>query len=123
MLKGGHDYNSNADPNPDLMQGDMAKRTETNPAVRSHEADDATASAKTSKAKGKYTSILGFTDDLEYVECNMVNYNISPEQALQEQREIERFLAEKAKTGSTFDCICWDQLKVPFELHVQYHYR
>ena len=44
---------------------------------------------------------------------------------MQEQREIEKFLAEKdvvkAMTGSTFDCICWDKLKVPFEL--QYHYK
>ena len=118
--KGGHDYNCNADPNPDLMQGDGAKQAETNPAARSPEAGDATASAKESEAKGKYT---GFTDDLEYDECN--TGDINPEQALQEQREIERFLAEKdavkAKTGSTFDRICRDQLKVPFEL--QYHYR
>ena len=105
------------------MQGDGAERTETNPAARSPEASDATASAKASEAKGKYTGISGFTDDLEYVECN--TGNINPEQALQEQREIERFLAEKdavkAKTGSTFDRICRDQLKVPFEL--QYRYR
>ena len=94
------------------MQGDGAERIETNPAARSPEAGDATASAKAFEAKGKYHSISGFIDGLEYVECN--TGNIDPEQALQEQREIERFLAEKdavkAKTGSTFDCICRDQL-------------
>ena len=67
------------------MQGDGDERKETNPAARSPEASDATASAKASEAKGKYHSISGFTDDLEYVECN--TGNIDPEQALHEQRE------------------------------------
>lgn len=121
--KGSHDHNSNADPNPDLTQGDGAGRKENSPAAGSPEAGDATASVKASEAKGKYHGISGFVDELEYVECN--TGNIDPEQALQEQREIEKFLAEKdavkTKTGSTFDRICRDQLKVPFEL--QYHYR
>ena len=55
------------------MQGDSAKRTETDPAARS---------PKASEAKGKYTGISGFIYDLEYVECNTGNVN--PEQALQE---------------------------------------
>ena len=46
------------------MQGDGAKHTETNPASRRTEAGDATASAKASEAKGKYTGISGSTDDL-----------------------------------------------------------
>ena len=105
------------------MQGDGAGRKENSPAAGSPEAGDATASAKASEDKGKYHGISGFVDELEYVECN--TGNIDPEQALQEQMEIEKFLAEKdavkAKTGSTFDRICRDQLKVPFEL--QYHNR
>jgi hypothetical protein len=66
--KGSHDHNSNADPNPDLTQGDGAERIETNPAAKSPEAGDATSSAKASEAKGKYHGISGFVDDLEYVE-------------------------------------------------------
>ena len=46
--KGSHDHNSNADPNPDLMQGDGAGRKENIPAAGSPEAGDATASAKAS---------------------------------------------------------------------------
>ena len=95
--KGSHDHNANADHNLDLMQGDGDGRKENSPAAGSAEAGDATASAKASEDKGKYHGISGFVDELEYMECN--TGNIDPEQALQEQREIERFLAEKDRRG------------------------